>query len=153
MKPSLSVATALAVAALVALGCRSSELVAPDASEPLPVSVQHRTAAQGEATPTIHASAGVGSITLRVTRHALCATLVSAAVNRGVGEIDVVSQLWNNPSALCAATIPANHLVDYTGVVSSVTAGTYRIRVFEREGYGPTKFIGSTSVTVPAPAT
>jgi hypothetical protein len=69
-----------------------------------------------------------------------------------VGEVDVVSHVFNNPSALCAATSPANFVVDYTGTVSSLSAGTYRIRVFESEGYQPAKFIGSASVTVPTPA-
>src|SRR6476661_2570885 len=102
MKPPLPIAAVLAFAVFAGPGCRSSELVAPEASEPLPVSVQHRTATPGESIPTIHATAGVGSVTIRVTRHALCATLVDATVNRGVGEIDVVSHVWNNPAALCA---------------------------------------------------
>jgi hypothetical protein len=148
MKPSRYVTTALALAMLVALGCRSSELVAPEASERLAVSVKHRTAVQGESVPTIHASAGVGSVTVRVTRHALCATLVSAAIKRGVNEIDVVSHVSNNPAAFCAATIPANHLVEYAGTVSSLAVGMYRIRVFESEGNEPAKYIGSMSVTV-----
>ena len=151
MRPSLSIATALAFAVAVAPGCRSSELVAPEASEPLPVSVQHRTAAPGESIPTIHATAGIGSLTLRVTRHALCATIVDAAVNRGVDEIDVVAHVWNNPAALCAATIPPQFVVDYAGTVSSLPAGTYRLRVFEGVGKGPTHFIGSMTVTVPPP--
>jgi hypothetical protein len=152
MKPSLYVTPAHALVVLVALGCRSSELVAPEASERLAASVQHRTAAQGESIPAIHASAGVGNVTVRVTRHALCATLVSAAVNRGAGEIDVVSHVSNHPAALCAATIPANHLVEYTGTVSSLAVGMHRIRIFESEGNEPAKYIGSMSVTVRAGA-
>ena len=146
----------LACSAMAALaivpGCRSAELVVPEATETLPVSVQHRTKAEGESTPTIHVSPSAGSVTIRVTRHALCGTLVSAAVHRGVGEIDVVSRLSNNPSALCAATIPDFIVVDYSGTVSSLAAGTYRIRVFEGEGYDPPRFVGSVSVTVAPPA-
>ena len=151
MKPSLSVLSVLAITLLVAPGCRSSEPVAPNASEPLPVSVQTRTAAQSDLIPTIHASPSAGSVTIRVTRGAMCATLVSAAVNRGVGEVDVVSRISADPTANCAP-IPAREVVDYTGTVNSLSAGTYRIRIFEGEGDRTPKFIGSASVTVPSPA-
>jgi hypothetical protein len=66
VKPSLSVLSVLAITLLVAPGCRSSEPVAPNASEPLPVSVQTRTAAQSDLIPTIHASPSAGSVTIRV---------------------------------------------------------------------------------------
>lgn len=150
MKPSLSVLPVLAITLLIAPGCRSSEPVAPKASEALPVSVQTRTAAQSELIPTLHASPSAGSVTIRVTRGAMCATLVSAAVSRGVGEVDVVSQVSADPRANCAP-IPIREVVDYTGTVNSLSAGAYRIRVFEGEGDRPPKFIGSVSVTVPSP--
>jgi len=136
---------------LFGLGCRNTEPVAPKASEPFPVSVQTRTAAEGEAIPTIHASPGAGSITIRVTRRAMCATLVSAAVSRGVDEIDVVSQVSADPTANCAPIL-AREVVDYAGTVRALSAGTYRVRVFEGEGDRTPEFIGTVSVTVPSPA-
>jgi hypothetical protein len=148
MKQTLSVLSVLTIILGVAPSCRSSEPVAPSASEPFPVSVQTRIAAQSESIPTIHASAGTGSVTIRVTRGAMCATLVSAAVNRGVGEIDVVSQVSANPAANCAAS-PIREVVDYSGTLNALSPGTYRIRVFEGEGDGTPKFIGSASVRVP----
>jgi hypothetical protein len=151
MKTPMSVVSVLAITLLVAPGCRSSEPVAPNASEPLPVSVQTRTAAQNELIPAIHASPGPGSVTIRVTRGAMCATLVSAAVNRGAGAVDIVSRVSADPTANCAPN-PVRQVVDYTGAVNSLSAGTYRIRVFEGEGDRTPKFIGSASVTVPSPA-
>jgi hypothetical protein len=151
MKPSLSILSVLAPTLLVASGCRSSDAVAPAASEPLPVSVSTRVAAQNELIPTIHASPGAGSVTISVTRGAMCATLVSAAVSRGVGQIDIVSKVSANPAANCAATA-VRQVVDYSGTVRSLSAGTYRIRVFEGEGDRTPKFIGLVSATVPSPA-
>jgi hypothetical protein len=151
MKRSVSALSVLTITLLVAPGCRSLDPVAPGATEPLPVSVQTRTAARIEFIPKIHAIPGAGSVTIRVTRGAMCATLVTAAVSLGVGEIDVVSQVSGDPTAHCAP-IPANQVVDYTGTVNSLSAGAYRIRVFEGEGDGPPKFIGSVSIRVPPPA-
>jgi hypothetical protein len=151
MKRSASVLSVLTITLLVAPGCESPEPAAPSATEPLPVSVQTRTAAPTKLIPMISATPGAGSVTIRVTRRALCATLVSAAVNRGVGEIDVVSQVSADPAAHCAP-IPASKVVDYTGTVDALSAGTYRIRVFEGEGERTPKFIGSASITVASPA-
>jgi hypothetical protein len=78
----------------------------------------------------------------------LCATLVQAAVKRSVGEIDVVSHVSSNPTALCGPT-SASVVVDYTGTVSSLSPGPYRIRVFEGVADRTPEFIGSVSVTVP----
>jgi hypothetical protein len=150
MKRSVSVLSVLIITLLVAPGCRTSEPVSPSATEPLPVSVRTRTAAQRELIPTINAVPGAGSVTIRVTRGAMCATLVRAAVNRGVGEIDLVSQVSADPTANCAP-IPVRQVVDYTGTVDSLSAGAYRVRVFEGEGDGPPKFMGSASITVPLP--
>lgn len=147
MKRSFSVLSVLGIMLLVASGCRSPEPVAPKVSESLSVSVQTRTAAQSELIPTIHASPGTASVTIRVTRAAMCATLVSAAVSRGVGELDVVSQVSAHPAANCAP-IPARTVVDYTGTVNSLSAGAYRVRVFEGEGDRTPRFIGSVAITV-----
>lgn len=151
MKTPLVALSVFVVTLLVAPGCRSSELVAPNASEPIAVSVQDRTAPDGERIPRIYVSASAGSVAVRVTRGALCGTRVNAAVNRGAGEVDVVSHVSANPSLLCAPT-PARAVVDYAGTVSSLSAGRYRIRVFEGVGDGTPRFIGSAFVTVPRPA-
>ena len=147
MKQELSVLSFLAIALLVEVGCQNSEPIAPSASEQLVVSVQTRAPLQGETVPAIHASPGSGSVTVRVTRGAMCATIVSAAVSRGVSQVDVVSQVSSNPAAVCAAII-STAVVDYTGTVNSLASGTYRIRVFEGVGNGTPKFIGSVLVTI-----
>jgi hypothetical protein len=148
MKRRSSVIPLLVVALVAELGCASSDPSAPEATEALPVSVQTRQLRQGETIPAITASASAGGIDIHVTRLALCATIVDAAVNRGIGTIDVVSQISSAIDALCAPTPGVTLVVDYSGTVNSVSAGSYRIRVFEGEGDKTPQYVGSTAVRV-----
>ena len=141
----------LAATVALQLSCGQTESpTAPEATEPFPVTIQTREAAKGEAVPTVHAVAGAGSITIRVTRRALCATIVDATVRRGTGQVDIVAHVWPNPAALCAAVL-SNTVVDYTGTLSALPSGPYLIRVFDGNTNGSPPFIGSVTINVPAP--
>jgi len=141
----------LAATLALQLGCGHTEsLTAPQATEPFPVTIRTRTPAQGETIPTIRAVAGPGSITITVTRVAMCATEVNAAVRRSPSHLDIVAHVWPNPGALCLASV-SNAVVDYTGTVISLAPGPYLVRVFDGNTEGSPPFIGSLSISVPSP--
>ena len=104
--------------------------IAPPTSENLSVSVQHRAPAPGEGIPRLQLAAGAGSVTIRVSRHALCGTLVSAGVSRGTRDLTIVARVSPDPLAMCAASV-SPYVVDYEGTVSALAPGDYEVRVFE----------------------
>lgn len=143
---SRSTIKVIAVSFLATVAC-GTEPTAPPASKPLAVSIQYRMREQGEAVPSVHASSAAGALTIRVSRTALCATQVRAAIRRGVGTVDVVSHVSPDPAALCTAS-EADRVVDYTGTVSALPPGNYRVRVLEGVGDGAPRYIGAQLVTV-----
>lgn len=146
MNYSLSL-RALLVVGLVSQASCSEPLTAPATSEILPVSVQTRSPVAGEIVPTVRVSGGMEYVAVSVTRPAMCATIVNAGVSRRADELAIVAHVAPNPAALCASDLPT-FVVDYGGIINSVRAGTYRVRVFEAVADGEPKLIGSGTVSV-----
>jgi hypothetical protein len=92
----------------------------------------------------------MGELVVRVTRPALCMTLVSAAVNRAPLRIDIVSHVSSNPNADCDMAGLSSYVVDYAGTVGSLPPGSYVVRVFEGTGDQSPRFLGSTKVSLSA---
>jgi hypothetical protein len=145
MKSTLSVTLFLASTCILQSGCGSGDLFAPFTPEPLPVVVTGRIAVQGETVPAVHLVSG-NILLVRVTTHAACATIVTAGIRRAPGEITVVSHVSSDPLADCAAV--AGLVIDYSGTIDGLAAGSYRVRVFEGEGDRTPTFIGSAVATV-----
>ena len=145
MKSTLSVTLFLASTCILQSGCGSGNLFAPVTPEPLPVTVTTRVAGQGETIPAVHLVSG-NILLVRVTTHAACATIVTAGIKRTPGEITIVSHVSSSPVANCAAV--AGLVVDYSGTIDGLAAGTYRVRVFEGEGDRTPTFIGSAVATI-----
>ena len=120
----------------------------PATPEPLAVSVQTRSPDQGEQVPAVTITGGVASVTMKVTRGGLCATRVEAGLSREPGDLTVVAHVSYDPAAVCLAVI---RVVDYTGTISNLMAGSYRVRVFEEEA-GTTRLLGSSVVSVSSSA-
>ena len=149
MKHGVSVG--VLVATVLATACLGGDNgpVAPNATEPFDVTVTNRTAADGEPFPVSVVTAGPGQLTVKVTRHALCGTIVHAFVFRATTEIDIVTHVSSDPAANCG-TIPANAVVDYEGTITAVVPARYNVRLFEGEGDAAPKLLGSGVITVPA---
>ena len=136
--------------AALAIACvGEKDPLAPNATEPVPVTVTNRTAADGEQFPISQVTAAPGELTLKVTRHALCGTQVSLFVFRATTEIDFVAHVTADPTANCT-TIPANAVVDYEGTITSVVPARYNVHLWEGEGSGSPRLMGSGTLTVPA---
>jgi hypothetical protein len=146
MNYSLSLRVLLVGGLLSQTSC-NEPLTAPSTSEILPVLVQTRSPNTGEIVPTVRVSGGMEYVAISVTRQAMCATIVSAGVNRRGDELAIVAHVAPNPAALCASDLP-NFVVDYGGIINPVNPGTYRVRVFEGIGDGEPKLIGSGTVSV-----
>ncbi|SRR6266542_1591775 len=151
MKHSLFRITLLAAAVISCRG--AAPLTAPPTSESLAVSVQTRSATAGESIPTVRISGEAGAVTVKVTRAAMCGTLVNAGVSRGANALAVVAHVSTNPAADCIAVSPVSWVVDYAGTITGVAAGSYTVRVFEGAGDNEPRLIGSASVSVSKPAT
>lgn len=124
---------------------------APETSEQLAVSVQDRTPNPGEPIPTVRISGGTGNVTIEVTRPGMCATVVVAGISRAPGDLAVVARVSSDPAALCAGPI-FTHVVDYKGTITLLSAGAYRVRVFDAAWPDSPRLIGSATVSVSAPA-
>ena len=112
------------------------------------MTVVTRTAAQGEPVPAFQVTQSTGqTLNIKVTRPAMCATIVNSFIARGPNRIAIVSHVSPNPLANCVP-IPPNEVVDYSGTVSGLTAGKYLIQIFEGEGDAPAGFMGALSINV-----
>lgn len=129
--------------------CRGDP-TAPPISEILPVSVQTRLAIPGEVIPTVSISGGRGNVTIRVTTLGMCATVVEAGVSRAPRELAIVTHVSPNPAALCIAMVQAK-AADYQGTITSLSEGSYRVRVFEGLLGATPRLIASAVVTVSHP--
>lgn len=149
MKPKIFATLIVAAITAAQVGCIGGNPTAPRATEPLLVSVQTRPATPGEPVPAVYASSVLGNLVIRVTRPVMCALAVSAAVSRAPHRIDIVSHVSPSPATLCAGDL-SSMVVDYTGSVGSLAQGPYLVRVFEGEGDGTPRFIGSATVNLSA---
>ena len=133
----------------LAAGCGGDgNPVAPDATEPFPVNVATRVAAQGEPVPAFQVTQATGlTWIIKVTRPAMCATIVNSFIWRGTYQIAIVSHVSPDPTANCAP-IPPNEVVDYTGSIFGLAHGRYLIQIFEGEGDRPPGFMGSVYIDV-----
>jgi hypothetical protein len=82
---------------------------------------------------------------MRVTRGALCATVVTAGVKREIGGLAIVTRVSSNPGIFC---IEQYSVVDYAGTVFSLPSGKYRVRIFEAQEDGKPQEISTGIVTV-----
>jgi hypothetical protein len=121
---------------------------APRTSELLPVTVHTRTPTAGETVPTVQLSGGAGSVTMRVTRGALCATIVTAGVTLEIGGLAIVTRVSSNPNIVCLGEY---QVVDYAGTIFSLPSGKYRVRIFEAQEDGKPQQISTGIVTVLPP--
>ncbi len=122
---------------------------APATSEQLAVSVNERKPFPFEPIPSVHISGGSGRVTVQVTRPGMCATVVEAGLHRSAGELAVVARASSDPAALCSGPI-FTHVVDYKGTITMLSAGAYRVRVFDAAWPNNPQLIGSATVSVTA---
>jgi hypothetical protein len=122
----------------------------PSTSEQLALSMQpNRTG--GDPLPHVRISAGSGSVTMVVTQRWMCGGRVTAGVNRAPGEIAiVVRQILPDSSVACALMI---EVFGYTGTITGLSAGSYRVRVFEAQSNTRSRLLGSATMSVSTPAT
>ena len=132
------------------ISCREpAPVLLPSTSEQLTLSIQPNHAG-GDPLPRVRISAGSGSVTMVLTQRWMCGGRVTAGVNRAPGDLAiVVRQILPDSSAVCAPMIA---VLDYTGTITGLSAGSYRVRVFEALSNG-SRLLGSATVSVSTPAT
>jgi hypothetical protein len=133
------------------ISCREpAPVLLPSTSEQLALSMQpNRTG--GDPLPRVRISAGSGSVTMVVTQRWMCGGRVTAGVNRAPGDLAiVVRQILPDSSVACALMIA---VFDYTGTITGLSAGSYRVRVFEAQNNTRSRLLGSATVSVSTPAT
>jgi len=117
-------------------------------SEQLALSIQPNPAG-GDHLPRVRISAGSGSVTMVVTQRWICGGRVTAGVNRAPGDLAIVVRQILDSSVVCAPMIA---VLDYTGTITGLSAGSYRVRVFEAQSNG-SRLLASATVSVSTPAT
>ena len=132
------------------ISCREpAPVLVPSTSEQLALSIQPNPA-DVDPLPRVRISAGSGSVSIVVTQRWMCGGRVTVGVNRAPGDLTiVVRQLMPDSSVVCAPMIA---VLDYTGTITGLSAGTYRVRVFEAQSNG-SRLLGSATVSVSTPAT
>jgi hypothetical protein len=133
------------------ISCREpAPVLPPSTSEQLALSVQPNPV-DGDPLPRVRISASAGSVSIVVTQRWMCGVMVSAGVNRTSGDLDiVVRQLMPDSSVVC---VPMVAVLDYTGTIAGLSAGSYRVRVFEAQNNSRSQLLGSATVSVSTPAT
>ncbi|MEO5588778.1 MAG: hypothetical protein ABIS03_04260 [Gemmatimonadaceae bacterium] len=143
MKATLSAVVVLAFA-LGMVGC--SEPVAPDVTQTISITSQQRLAIGATNVPALGVTAQPGAISFTVTSRAVCGK-VEAGISRIGGEIAVTANLFSEPAWLCVDL--TNWVVDYSGTISDLSPGTYRVKVFERRrDDAPAEYIASQVIKV-----
>jgi len=127
------------------VSCRTADVIAPPISEQLALSVQERTPDSGEQVPRVTITGTQGAITVAVTRRGMCNTVVDAGINRAPGELAVVARML--PSTILRGCSMIVTVIDYSGTITDLPAGNYRVRVFEAVGPDQPRLIGSASVS------
>ena len=124
------------------ISCREPAPVPlPSTSEQLALSVQPNPAG-GDPLPRVRISAGSGSVSLVVTQRSMCGGRVTAGVNRAPGDLAIVVRQILDSSVVCAPMIA---VLDYTGTITELSAGSYRVRVFEAQSNSRSRLLGSTT--------
>jgi hypothetical protein len=133
------------------ISCREpAPVLLPSTSEQLALSMQPNPAG-GDPLPRVRISAGSGSVSMVMTQRWMCGGQVTARVNRAPGDLAiVVRQLTPDSSVVCTLMI---QVLDYTGTITGLSAGSYRVRVFEAENNSGSRLLGSATVSVSTPAT
>mgnify|MGYP001168830000 CR=1 FL=1 len=143
--------TAAASALLLAACGDPTAPTAPIATEVLDAQVIYRVATAAERLPSVRATGNAGAITVRVSRPALCGTLVSARVARARGTVAVVASVAADPASLCGQSLAVG-VVEYSVLVARVPPGMWTVQVFEGLADGPPRFLADTQVRVPGGA-
>jgi hypothetical protein len=138
-----------AALALSSVGCNGDAIVAPPTTETIAVTVVTRSPDAGEVYPSLEVIPGAGTISFKVTRQALCQTIVTAGLNRTDHALSIVSHVSSDPAAFCLANPAVVQLVDYSGTIAVAEAGRYGVRVFEGEQGRDPVLVGSGTVLVP----
>jgi len=76
----------------------------------------------------------------------MCNTLVNAGISRAPGELAVVARLSPSSSILIGCA-PIETVIDYSGTITDLPGGSYRVRVFEAVADGTPRLIGSAWVS------
>jgi hypothetical protein len=121
--------------------------MAPLTPELLPVSVQTRSFLPGERVPIVHMSGGAGIVTIRVTTTGVCVSAVNARINRAPHDLAVVSRITFEPGIACIDDLEG-YVADYQGTITSLSEGSYRVRIFESFLGAEPSLIASTRVSV-----
>jgi hypothetical protein len=131
------------------ISCREpGPVLLPSTSEQLALSTQPNRTPGSDLLPRVHISAGSGRVTIVVTQRWMCGGRVTAGVNRAPGDLAiVVRQVLPDSSVACAPIIA---VLDYTGTITGVSAGSYRVRVFEAQRNTRSRLLGSATVSVAA---
>jgi hypothetical protein len=148
MKSTLS-AFFLITAVTMIVSCDGEPIAPTHGLETVPVLVHRRTANNGESIPSFEVSSNGSDVSLHATTRAICGKIVTTAVRRSVGDIDIVLSVIVDPGALCAI-IPSNSVIDYDLTISKVNPGSVRVNVFESNGGEGPKFLGSRRIFVSA---
>jgi len=132
------------------ISCREpAPVLLPSTSEQLALSIQPNPAG-GDPLPRVRISAGSGSVSMVVTQRWMCGGRVTAGVNRAPGELAIVVRQILDSSVVCAPMIA---VLDYTGTIRGLSAGSYRVRVFEAQSNTRSRLLGSATLSVSTPAT
>ena len=134
------------------ISCReTAPVLLPSTSEQLALSMQPNRTPGGDPLPRVRISAGSGSVTMVVTQRWMCGGRVTAGMNRAPGDLAiVVRQILPDSILACTLMIP---VLDYTGTITGLSAGSYRVRVFEAQSNTRSRLLGSATVSVSTPAT
>jgi hypothetical protein len=131
------------------ISCREpAPMLVPSTSEQLDLSILPNPAG-GDPLPRVRISAGSGSVTVVVTERWMCGGRVTAGVNRAPGDLAIVLRQVLDSTAVCA---PMISVLDYTGTITGLSAGSYRVRVFEAQSNNRSRSLGSATVSVSTPA-
>ena len=118
-------------------------LFAPEATEPLALTLRTRPPVFMERLPALEVSGVVGGIRVQVARPDIGCTIAEASVGRAPGVLTVVARVGGDPLALCAG----GFVVEYAGVIDDITPGRYTVHVYEAVGDGTPRRLGTRTVT------
>lgn len=131
------------------ISCREpAPVLLPSTSEQLALSIQPNPAGD-DPLPRVRISAGSGGVTVVVTERWVCGGQVTAGVNRAPGDLSIVLRQVLDSTVICAPMIA---VLDYTGTITGLSAGSYRVRVFEAQSNNRSRLLGSETVSVSTPA-